>query len=44
MAKTVHTQLAAGRWQELSFAQQMANIGSEVERSLNWRHKKKDFF
>ena len=27
------------RWSELSFMQQMANIGSEVERSLNWQVK-----
>jgi hypothetical protein len=28
----VHKELAAGRWQTLSFMEQMANIGSEVER------------
>ena len=32
-----HKDLAAGRWKELTFFEQMANIGSEVERSLNWR-------
>jgi hypothetical protein len=32
-----HHDLAAGRWRELSFVEQMANIGSEVERTLNWR-------
>ena len=32
-----HKGLAAGRWGELSFPEQMANIGSEVERALNWR-------
>ncbi|PIQ85933.1 MAG: hypothetical protein COV74_07125 [Candidatus Omnitrophica bacterium CG11_big_fil_rev_8_21_14_0_20_45_26] len=31
---------AAGRWQQLTLAEQMANIGSEVERALNWREKK----
>jgi len=31
--------LAAGRWRKLSFFEQMANIGSEVERALNWRSK-----
>ena len=31
--------LAAGRWSELSFMEQMANIGSEVERALNWQAK-----
>lgn len=34
-----HRELAAGRWQQFSFFEQMANIGSEVERSLNWRAK-----
>ena len=32
-----HQELAAGRWARLAFIEQMANIGSEVERSLNWR-------
>ena len=35
-----HQELAAGRWNEMSFLEQMANIGSEVERALNWRVKK----
>ena len=35
-----HTGLAAGRWNELAFVEQMANIGSEVERALNWRAKR----
>jgi len=35
----VHAELAAGRWQALSFAEQMANIGSEVERAIKWRTK-----
>ena len=34
-----HRQLAAGRWYQLSFIEQMANVGGEVERSLNWRAK-----
>ena len=34
-----HKELAAGRWATLSFVEQMANIGSEVERALNWRAK-----
>jgi hypothetical protein len=31
--------LALGRWKRLSFLEQMANIGSEVERALNWQAK-----
>lgn len=34
-----HTELAAGRWDKLSFLEQMAHIGSEVERALKWREK-----
>lgn len=32
-----HQDLAAGRWNQLTFLEQLANIGSEVERALNWR-------
>ncbi len=34
-----HKDLATGRWNQLSFLEQMANIGSEVERALNWQAK-----
>lgn len=34
-----HKDLAKGRWNELSFLEQMANIGGEVERALNWKSK-----
>lgn len=34
-----HKELAEGRWKQLPFLEQMANIGSEVERALNWRAK-----
>jgi hypothetical protein len=34
-----HADLAAGRWKELPFLEQMANIGSEVERAQKWRTK-----
>lgn len=34
-----HKQLAAGRWRQLSFFEQMANIGSEVERTILWKEK-----
>lgn len=37
--KIQHKSLAAGRWNELSLVEQMANIGSEVERALSWRSK-----
>ena len=34
-----HRELAAGRWNQLSFAEQMANIGSEIERTISWKKK-----
>jgi hypothetical protein len=37
--KRQHKELASGRWKELSLSEQMANIGSEVSRALNWRNK-----
>ncbi len=38
-----HKNLANGRWQEFSLMEQMANIGSEIERALNWRKKDKKY-
>ena len=35
-----HKDLAAGRWAQIGFIEKMANIGSEVERAINWRAKK----
>ncbi|MBN2035514.1 MAG: hypothetical protein JW768_02110 [Chitinispirillaceae bacterium] len=34
-----HKELAAGKWNTLSFCEQMANIGSEVERTILWKTK-----
>lgn len=34
-----HKDLASGRWQTLSFLEQMANIGSEIERTISWKQK-----
>lgn len=34
-----HKDLALGRWNNMPFLEQMANIGSEVERALNWQAK-----
>ena len=34
-----HRGLASGRWHALRFVEQMANIGSEVERTIAWRAK-----
>ncbi|MEK6715657.1 MAG: hypothetical protein AABY43_06405 [Candidatus Omnitrophota bacterium] len=34
-----HKELALGKWNNLSFFAQMANIGSEVERAIKWKNK-----
>jgi len=39
-----HKSLAAGRWQKLSLAEQMGNIGSEVSRALRWERKDEKLF
>lgn len=36
---TTHPELAEGRWFAFSLCAQMANIGSEVERAINWGNK-----
>lgn len=35
----IHQSLAAGRWQTLTLAEQLGNIGSEVGRALNWQRR-----
>jgi hypothetical protein len=37
-----HQSLAQGRWAKLSFAQQMAHVGSEVFRTIKWKEKGND--
>lgn len=37
--KIEHKNLAAGRWAEFTLAEQLANIGSEVERAITWQEK-----
>lgn len=39
-----HKTLAAGRWQELTLAEQLGNVGSEVSRALTWRGKDEELF
>lgn len=34
-----HQKLASGRWAGMPFLEQMANIGSEVERAIKWKEK-----
>jgi hypothetical protein len=37
--KFQHKTLAQGRWQQMSFMEQMANIGSEISRAAMWQSK-----
>jgi hypothetical protein len=37
--RIIHKQMAAGRWNELSLMEQLANVGSEVERTMSWKKK-----
>jgi len=34
----VHKQLASGRWFQLSLMEQLANIGSDIERTIHWKN------
>lgn len=40
----LHKNSAEGRWQEMTTAEQMANIGSEVGRSAKWQGKDEKIF
>jgi len=35
----MHKQLASGRWFELSLIEQLANVGTDIERAIQWRKK-----
>ena len=39
MSNIQHKKQAQGEWIKKSFLEQMANIGSEVYRAMNWRDK-----
>ncbi|HSV30988.1 MAG TPA: hypothetical protein VLH40_03065 [Atribacteraceae bacterium] len=34
-----HKELAGGRWRTFPFIEQMANVGSEIERAMAWRKR-----
>jgi len=36
-----HSDTLAQKWSKLTLAEQLGNIGSEVNRMINWRHKDK---
>ena len=39
MSRHMHSSLASGRWETLSLAEQMGNIGSEISRVIRWKNK-----
>ena len=38
-----HKNLASGRWRSFSLVEQLANVGSEIERAIKWRKKNADY-
>lgn len=38
-----HKQLSNGQWFTFSFFEQMANVGSEIFRTISWRKKNADY-
>ncbi len=38
---TIHKELSSGKWFELSLIEQMANIGTDLDRSIRWANKDK---
>ncbi|MDI6715491.1 MAG: hypothetical protein QME63_00920 [Actinomycetota bacterium] len=44
MSNLIHVESAKGRWQALSLAEQMGNIGSEINRALKFQDEDKQRF
>jgi hypothetical protein len=42
MTDVQHRDLAAGRWGELSIAEQLGHIGSEISRTVRWKPRNVD--
>jgi hypothetical protein len=38
-----HKNLAGENWNKLTFFEQMANIGSEIERTIKWKEKNTEY-
>lgn len=38
MKKIIHKDLADGRWFKFSLMEQLANIGSDIERTIKWKN------
>lgn len=37
--KVIHKDLASGRWLTLSLMEQLANVGTDVARAIQWRNR-----
>ncbi len=44
MSPVIHKNLNSDRWQQLSLPEQLANIGSEVNRACKWEGKDEEVF
>jgi hypothetical protein len=42
MSTVQHSDLAAGRWWELSLAEQLGHVGSEISRARRWESRNPD--
>jgi hypothetical protein len=42
MSPTQHRELAAGRWWQLSLAEQLGHVGSEISRAVRWTSRNPD--
>ena len=42
MSDVQHRELAAGRWPELSLAEQLGHVGSEISRAIRWTSRNPD--
>jgi len=40
--KVIHKELASGRWFNFSLMEQLANVGSDVERAIQWKKRNHD--
>ena len=36
----IHKKLESGAWFKLSLVEQLANVGSDIERTIKWKNKK----
>lgn len=44
MSLAIHKNLASGNWKKLSLAEQLSNIGSEVNRARKWSGKDENLY